>query len=516
MDNARLIRILNEQTDIYKNNIAIELESSHDQWFENFGFPIFGVTSKDYHEQVYFQSYLESYTRKMINAILKEIIDYEVSDEIKWPEFEYIGIYNGYTNSECEKEFGFEFINTDRKVGYRYAFFHYDEIDALLAKGNVEAIKLVLWQDEDELVCFEYGDDRASVITLLELFQELFDELSDDEIRSMYGLFVEYVTEAVEQANSMISLTTMPGFTPAFLHRIRAEVVSDLEKEVSDAKAFYVKNPSFKSTEDNSKELVTTYMLSQTFLQKKFAHAFVGTTDYAKSFLTSEYLYRYFKKNPMFDYTPIVSGYIKSIEQLLYSICTTYSYSKGIKQNMGSWTMGNYKYFIDENEEIIRNEIRPAKSSILACLESYRVESRNHLFHRDYFNGWERVEQIRKNTVFLYFTLLGMIDQELISGNHRLLGMLDEAYDQLFCAVDKANANYYLIEIKGKVYSGMEKIRRVDGITYSWNGLIRNKILFRKFDYDHFVEVELSPKNMPSSIWSVDSQGNKNKLIWEA
>lgn len=53
---------------------------------------------------------------------------------------------------------------------------------------------------------------------------------------------------------------------------------------------------------------------------------------------------------------------------------------------MGSWTMGNYKYFINDNEDIIRPELRNVKDVIVACLESYRVESRNHLFHRDYFN----------------------------------------------------------------------------------------------------------------------------------
>lgn len=48
--------------------------------------------------------------------------------------------------------------------------------------------------------------------------------------------------------------------------------------------------------------------------------------------------------------------------------------------------MGNYKYFINDNEDMIRPELRNVKDVIVACLESYRVESRNHLFHRDYFN----------------------------------------------------------------------------------------------------------------------------------
>ncbi len=521
MNNERLKQILERHIDNFKNNIAFELETSHDQLFEGFGFPIFGETSKDYHEQVYFQSYLESYTRKMVNAILKEIIDFEVCDKFIWPEFEYKGIYRGYTNSEYEKEFIFEFINIDRSIGYRYCSFHWDEIDTLLSEGGVDAIRIILWEDENGWPYFCYDDNRIKVIMVYDLFQELFGELSDDEIRSMYDLFIEEVAKAVEEANSMISITTVPGFTTAFLHKTRAEVVSGLEKEVSSAKVFFVQNPNYKYEEDNSRELVDIYKLNQMFLQNKYSHAFVGNEHFAKSFLTSEYLYRYFKKNPMFDYTPIVSGYIKSIEQLLLLICKNYSRSKNFKvktrnkNKIETWNLGNYMYFIDDNEQIIRSEIRCAKKHIIACLKSYIFESRNHLFHKDYFDSWMRVERIRKNTIFLYFTLLGMINQKLIFGNYnKPLRMLDDTYDQLFYTVDKANASdHFLIELNGKTYSNMQKSLRLNGILYDENGMIKNKIVFWKFDYDHYVNIEISPENIPSYIWISNSQGNK--LIWK-
>lgn len=64
MKQKQLIEILDDNINNYINNIAYELEQSHDYWFEDFGFPIFGETSKEYHEQVYFESYFESYTRK--------------------------------------------------------------------------------------------------------------------------------------------------------------------------------------------------------------------------------------------------------------------------------------------------------------------------------------------------------------------------------------------------------------------------------------------------------------------
>ena len=40
----------------------------------------------------------------------------------------------------------------------------------------------------------------------------------------------------------------------------------------------------------------------------RFEYAFVGSSDFAKSYQTSEYLFRFFKENTMFDLTPVVSG----------------------------------------------------------------------------------------------------------------------------------------------------------------------------------------------------------------
>ena len=242
MRNIELNKILDDNIEIYINNIAYELEHSHDHWFDDFGFPIFGQTSKEYHEQVYFESYFESYTRKLINGILKDICDEECAYEIKWPEFEYVGIYNGYTNVECEIEFGFEFIDTDRKIGYRYTTVKNEEIESLLNKGNVEKIVCVEWLNEDDIICKSYGDRPVDIILLWDLFTELFDDLDIAEIRKMYDSFIERVSAAVTKANSMISLVTLPGFTPYYMSKTRQEILSTIKNEISSLSHYSVMN----------------------------------------------------------------------------------------------------------------------------------------------------------------------------------------------------------------------------------------------------------------------------------
>ena len=508
--------ILNRNIEDYLNNIAFELEEAHDKWFENFGFPIFGKTGKESYEQVYFQSYLESYTRKMINCILKDYIDEEAYDEYSWPEFEYKGIYNGYTNIECEKEFGFEFINLVTKVGYRYSFFQFDEIDELLGKGNVEKVVLVEWENKDEIIGFSYGDERVRVILLWDLFKELFWDLDEEEINDMYDMFTKRVAAAVERANAMISLTTVPGFTPSYLYKNRQKTIVEMKKEVSQLSCFFVNDTDFKQNEENSKQLISKYKLPQYYLQNGYEHAFVGTSDYAKSFMTSEYLYRYFKGNPMFDYTPIVSGYLKSIEQLLHTICSSYSNYFNTQEDLSNYTMGEYIDYISRwgvFKKVFRKELKPAKDYIKGCLHSYRKESRNHVFHKDYFNLWDRVEQIRKNTIFLHVVLLGAIDSSLINSDPSILSILNIEYDRLFSLLDKQNDHYFSIELDNKEYLEMRKERRYKGLEFDENGLIMNSITFKKFDYDHYETVEISRSNMPSAIWKTDSSGKKDYIF---
>lgn len=505
--------ILDENIDAYINNIAYELEQSHDNWFDNFGFPIFGETSKEYHEQVYFESYFESYTRKMINNILKDLCYYDCAFEIKWPEFEYVGIYNGYTNVECEKEFGFEFIDRDRKIGYRYTSVKLDEIDPLLKKGNVEKIVVVEWQNKDENICISYGDKPVEIILLWDLFNELFDDLSLDELEEMYNTFVNRVSDAVVKANSMISLVTLPGFTPYYIAKTRNEIISTIREEISSLSCYKVMNEDFRNLEKVSANLISKYKLSEYFLKNQYDLLLTGNFDYAKSFSTSEYLYKYFKNNPMFDYTPIVSSYLKSIEQLLNFICCNYASLSSDTTDMSTFTLGKYIKYMNEaaNETIFRPEIRPVKSIIYRCLTSYRIECRNNLFHKDYFNSWDRVEMIRENSLFLYTVILGSIDANLIKYDE---GTLNLKYDHLFRILDKKRDRFILCIINGTEFNEMHIEPRNEGITYNESGLINNKIVLKRFDYDHYDIIELSRDNMPSEIWITASFGKKEKRIW--
>ena len=315
----------------------------------------------------------------MINGILNDIFYDEALDEIRWPEFEYKGFYNGYTNIECEKEFGFEFIDLDTKVGYRYTYVKVDEVDSLLSREDIDSICIILWEPRGESGWISYGNKPIRSMNFYDLFHESFFDLEEDEIEGMYDLFITRVSDAVKQANSMISLSTLPGFSPLYLHSNRKKLVKKLEKEIGELSCFSVKDTKFKMNESNSKELIDTYKLSQVFLTNGFEKALVGTTDFAKSFLTSEYLHLHFKDNPLFDYTPIVCGYLKSIEQLLHTVNSTYAALNNIQRDYSEYTLATYIRNLSKDRVFKRELIPTAKRYIIDCLNSYRVENRNKL-----------------------------------------------------------------------------------------------------------------------------------------
>lgn len=511
MNEVALQKILEKHQTLFIDNISRELENSHDKWFDGFGFPIFGTTSKDYHEQVYFQSYLESYTRKMINGILKEMLD-GLCEDYRWPEFEYHGVYNGYTNREAEEQFDFEFVDNIDKVGYRYTFFSPDNINILKETWEINKIVLILWQDDDS-TC--YDDPTISVVTPLKLFEHLFWDIPQEEVLANYDMYVRCIRESVAQANRMISLVTLPGFTSAYIHKTRKKITESLRNEIAKLSFFSVKKGKYQNTEINSKLLIEKYNLHQLFLDNHYEHALVGTSPYAKSFMTSEYLYRYFKDNPLFDYTPVVSGYLKSVEQLLNAICASFCNAQRMKTKIRSYTLGEYIFFLDNHDAILQQEFHPAKDLIVECLKSYGAESRNHLFHKDYFDDWERVNTIRKNTIFLYVVLLGAADPAFLNRDHKTLGILNMNYDRLFGILENQDPGAtYCFSLKGKEYSNMQKDSRHEGICYNKYSLICNSLTFRSPGYDDNPVVTVSPENIPSEIWTTNFQGKKLRKLW--
>ena len=149
----------------------------------------------------------------------------------------------------------------------------------------------------------------------------------------------------------------------------------------------------------------------------------IGNSDFSESFISSEWYYNQFKYINGIEQTPIVAGYFKSVEQLLYQILlfsmdTGYKIKNKNDNKLIECTMQNLNegkidltfksminYFAHNNSIWCVNNY--VKCFIINKLDFYREKYRNDHFHKDNIFAFEEIKEIRRATIELYCLLLG-------------------------------------------------------------------------------------------------------------
>lgn len=231
--------------------------------------------------------------------------------------------------------------------------------------------------------------------------------------------------------------------------------------------------------------------MRKVYIDNKLYKALLGAKEYAESFITSEWLYYSLKGRKNFDYTSIISGYLKSIEQLLYQIVMLNidnnckismkanmldtAYAEGVKvyeSKKYKWvnlsfkeesegykytkfpyidfittqvsymdsSIGTFEYFLRNNPHIFYDKTHA--KTIADMISCFRTEFRNGFFHTHNLYDWQMVEIIRNNAIYLYFVLLGSTVMAKEKENE--LGIqTDDDFDEL-CKKIRAFRHYSL------------------------------------------------------------------------
>lgn len=200
--------------------------------------------------------------------------------------------------------------------------------------------------------------------------------------------------------------------------------------------------------------------IQSNFVNTGLFRVLLGTAEFAESFVTSEWLFHSLEGTAHYDYTSIISGYLKSVEQLLLQIVkanvgnnckitlksnkkadaiqsgvSRYTFDKGkfrlISDNkqfsreyidlevaqmdyMDS-DLGTFEYFLRNNPHIFFSQLqqqsainRKTYCAIIADMVScFRAECRNGYFHTHNLKDWDTVVRIRGNALMIYTLLLG-------------------------------------------------------------------------------------------------------------
>lgn len=485
------------------------------------------------------EMFLEGCTRVfLVNPLLKMLFETH-GIFCEWKHGNTFGNFN-ISNREYELGSYVEFVirYENRNIGCRYtpASYRSEEIYAMEKDDNylLNAAKIpgfTKLNTIDELWMIDWSGITEE--SLAEIHQQVpgmirrsKDISVQDFFRAMftmqeYDIFVRYTKKAIEQAKSIIALKAVPQLLPNNMLTFKESVMLEFEEMVLDKLTYEFKNKGSIKT-NLSKDDVSA--IKEAFYDNKYRNALIGDADFAKSFITSEYLFGTVNKGLSIDYTSVVVGYLKSVEQLLYMIyISAFEGSAGIKY----WDRCNSKQNFDLSKSEYRyepyslekqcmqekyyhkkktgenapeigalilflryyekswNVSEDGKEYIIACLEDFRTYCRNHHFHKGNIGSseYETVKRIRNNAHICLYYLLGAFKfLDMRSSVEEQLGIVDYSFERLHREIwQKRRKAFWVKTVDG--YEGIIVYLMQNALTqYDESGRLRDdSLVFIKF-----------------------------------
>lgn len=537
------------------------------------GFPIFGLV-----EEKYYHSKQQ-----------EEILEWRVRDELVNKIFDYLFKIHGYDirwrlkdycetsldrNEEYERKFPVEFfiVKDGRFLAYRYSAFtaDYSIPDNLpnhfyltyhqTGVNEIEKWYQIVWDESQSERLVEKFQNQ---ITIEKLFEEYFS-------KEEYELYIDKVRKAVASANMLMGFQTIQKLNSNNLALFKEKIINDFPdickmkyREITEKGSVISKEFDIFWKSNDIKQMQNNFDARQGRL------ALIGAEKFAQSFITSEYLYRIFKGEAVFDYTAVVCGYIKSIEQLCESIIFNvlpkmgldlYYKARDLRPSEKTalctlkelkidkpWKVlmkeGNQKYFSknltmnqmfcffeDNRKKIFDIESEITINQMIKCMKNYCKFERNGYLHKHNINEQEVVERIRNNTLVISYWLLGGIR---IIGNKKTdemsLGILDFSFDKLFKKIVYRYRYKYIFDFGDGNMHKMIKKPQVSQYFFDEKGVLQNaELVFAEveeypnnfFEYKEFWDehVALTDKvivdrnHLPSNIWWINEDGIKELI----
>lgn len=441
---------LNSQTKKFKSAVMREYLKYRHNPGEKSGFPFFDIASDDFYKQKHFELVIEDCVRRyLVNGFLGRVL--EARGNGIYPPRIPEKLENAFvhvTNREFEELVPWEFCGdflTNKRIVIRYTDTKLNEISV---SEDIDEVIIINWEtigiNGKDKVCRGYSAGKPIMeYSLWAFFVET--GFSENEFNTYWSVLNGVIMDAVD----LVGIRSTLMLTSATLSEFRFELEKTILNQVEDWRKYRKTEEDFMRTrpsmvkdftwaysiienenkvkypklEADSKELLFTSGALKTFVNKKYYLALIGRSDYAMSFETSEYLYRQHDAGDNIDYTAIISGYLKSVEQLLYKIVMLsidkkckikrkggdrYSKEEFSSENLDNCdtTLGPLIYFLTGNSGVLRIEPK-YKNLFFNCLMTYVNECRNESFHKHNINCWSRVEFVRKNTFLVYVLLLG-------------------------------------------------------------------------------------------------------------
>lgn len=348
-----------------------------------------------------------------------------------------------YDNESYERVVGVEFIikTQGERIGCRYT--EPDLGESIFERHGLSKLLVIDWGHNWRLE----NTESYSSIRINELLSRYY---SDDETKAI----ISGLSAAVTKAKEILGLQATMKLTNKHFYEQKAKTLRKL-KTFSRDDMIYRRGEGRKDRELNlSKKRFTA--LSTQFNANGLCESLVGDESFAKCFLTAEYMFDMFQDGSQIDFTAVVAGYLKAVEQLEYklmkiALCRpgsdalwiTSKDNAGVpeedKQDFGrkrpyphvrfkveyesrfNVTQGSLTSFL--NHDFGGWSVNPSDRVIITnALDEFRDECRNSHFHKDNIDERQEAERIRHNAFLVLFYLLGgcKIDGSLFEQKRKL------------------------------------------------------------------------------------------------
>ena len=519
-------------TSLYNHNhfVKRKIDGARAKYYKDTGFGLFSEENENAFV-VKEELFLEGCTRVfLINPIIKVLLDiHEIENEWRF------GVtFANHTVSNREYEMGnfIEFIALldGKKVGVRYTKASYSDEETILLDRDhkflfngakivgfdnlspIDEMLVLCWQDieEEKLVQIHPAIPGVSDISVRKFFDLYFSKYE-------YDLVINTAKNAYKMAKEIIALRAVPQLLPNNILNYKNVVLEEFDKKRMVNLVYKFKKTSISSPLSEEDLLI----ISNNFFANGYRNALIGNGDFAKSFITAEYLYKIIKDGLSIDYTAVVVGYLKSVEQLLYLLyisafeglpkleywdrCKDFDnfddtnkdkfrydpYNKSDKKwkqkkDFHKKKIGKKAPEIGELNRFLRYYEKmwaiseTGKEYVFECLEDFREYCRNSHFHKDNIGSfqYDEVKKIRNNThVCLYYLLGGFKLLDKTSTAEEQLGIINYRFETFYQEIRQQRKKYFEVKLPDGTEDIICYLNNDSNIIFNENGMLNDAIL---------------------------------------
>ncbi|MEL7658783.1 MAG: hypothetical protein AAGU75_23065, partial [Bacillota bacterium] len=301
--------------------------------------PIFDIGDSDYS---LYDSIVSANNERAAGAVEKLLINLFEENNIPYESYPVDLMYSRMRPSEQWRTLPFSFVMREdgRKVGYHFPGRSTDVLQNI-DKYDVDFVKVVKMYNPDDKLAYQVIIDgpnqlneKHKIPIRFIMLKDLFDSYFGPK---EFSVFMGYVNEFNERARYLIGFNTV--ITPT------DEAIERFKESLSDMLCKYPYGDFIpKDILKNQDEI-----LYNNYINRGLYKAMTGDASFADSFISSEWFFNLNQVTKSLDQTGIVAGYLKSVEQLLFTVIQL---SKDKGKTIRTWDNNIVEYTTDNEERI--------------------------------------------------------------------------------------------------------------------------------------------------------------------